>query len=98
MAKNINTESFLSGSGNKLTITKYFLYELSIYKIYKDRVECINNKFYASNNFISIKKDTKIYSYKNFKIAIYIDWIGAPKDYIEENNFTLIIPKNKKKK
>ena len=98
MAKNINTESYLSGTGSKLTVTNFFLYELSIYKIYKDRFECIDSKFYSTKKPLNIKKDIQIRKLKDYKIVIYIDWIGAPEEYIKNNNFKLSISKNKKKK
>lgn len=97
MAKNTHTDSYLSGTGSKISIMDSFVYELSVYKVFKDRAECLGSKYYSSPKELKIKKDCKIKKYKDFSICIYIDWIGAPKQYIVDNNLELIIPKTKKK-
>lgn len=98
MAKSTHTDNYLSGTGSKLSIMDSFVYELSVYKVFKDRAECLGSKYYSSPKELKIKKDSKVKKYKDFSICIYIDWIGAPKQYIIDNNLELIIPKTKKKK
>ena len=97
MAKNTHTDSYLTGTGSKISVADSFLYEVSVYKVYKDRFECLGSKYYSSNNYLNIKKSCKIKKYKDFNISIFVDWVGAPKEYIIENKFELIIPKTKKK-
>jgi hypothetical protein len=74
-----------------------FLYELTIYKIYKkdNRVELIYSKYYTCNKCL---KERSITSYdtnkKKAKIAYskLFTLVGAPKEYIES------LPKPIKKK
>lgn len=93
MAKIIHTDSFLTGTGDKVRPAKSFIYELSIYKIYKDRVELIESKYYSSENRLSLRKVDKIIKGKNYSLGVYIDWIGAPVEYIKNNNLKLISKK-----
>ena len=65
---------------------KKFLYEVCLYKDYKDRVELIDNRFYSSNNPISYNP------YKAIKMDGYvlvktISWLEAPLDYLISNGF-----------
>lgn len=65
---------------------KKFLYEVCLYKDYKDRVELVDNRFYSSNNPISYNP------YKAIKMDGYvlvktISWLEAPIDYLISNGF-----------
>ena len=97
MGKNTVTENYLTGTGDKISPANSFLYEISYYKVYKDRFECIGSKYISSVNRLNIKKSCKIKKNKLCNLCVYIDWVGAPIEYIKEQNFELIIPKTKKK-
>lgn len=84
MAKRIIQESYLSGT-ERIEITPYFLYEISEYYIYKDRVELINSEFKAYKHKLNLKK----WCIKNGNVVKYISWLGAPEEYIINNNLKL---------
>lgn len=76
---------------------KKFLYEVCLYKDYKDRVELVDNRFYSSNNPISYNP------YKSIKMDGYvlvktISWLEAPIDYLISNGFKEIEEDHNKKK
>ena len=65
-----------------------FLYELTIYKIYKkdNRVELIYSKYYKSNKLLQDKSIVDYYPNKKKAEIVYtkiFTLVGAPKDYIE---------------
>lgn len=81
-----------------LLVTDSFIYEISLYKIYKDRVELAGSQFYSANKKLSIKKETV---YKKVKDCVFmkcIEWVAAPRDFIKENNLNAIIPCRKLRK
>lgn len=97
MAKRTVQKTFPSGN-EYLLIADKFIYEVSIYKIFKDRVELAGTKLYSSNSKITIKKET---IYKKRKKCIFmksIEWIAAPKSFIEENHLNIIEPCQKLRK
>lgn len=73
----------------KLTEYPKFLYEVSLYKIWKDRAECVGNQFYIANKPLDIGKDTVIKKVEDYKLVKYITWLSAPLDYMLDNGFTL---------
>ena len=77
-------------TGYYITAGLYFLYEISIYRIFKDRAECLGSKFYKLKNPLNIKKKALYKRTSNCVYGKFIDWITAPEDYILNNNFKLI--------
>lgn len=71
-------------SGNNLEILPYFLYEVSIYEIMKKKVRLLNTRYYKSNKSLKIHNKDSIKKYANKLIVRYIDLIGAPKEYIDD--------------
>lgn len=78
-------------NGYEVEPMPFFLYEYSIYKYTKNGVELLYTKMYKSNKPIKVpepiyekrpKKDTRGYFYARF-----VDWLGAPMSYINENGF-----------
>lgn len=85
MAKRIPPISYLSGSGDRLEIADYYIYEVSVYKLFKGRSECLGSKFYKSNVCLQNTKPKILKKTKTFILIKYIDWIGAPEIYIKKN-------------
>lgn len=85
MAKRTVLPSYLSGT-ERIEITNTFVYEITVYKLYKDRAELVNSKFFSSPKKLNIKKDVKIIRKPDCVISKQIHWIGAPEDYILTNN------------
>lgn len=79
----------------------YFLYEVSVYKLAPNMACILGSKFFKSDKLLNIKKDVEYKKAKDFTIVRYIDLLGAPMSFIEENNlpiYELRKPFKKKKK
>lgn len=97
MAKRTIQKNSHSGN-NSLLVADSFIYEVSLYKIYKDRAELAGCQLYSSNTKITIKKETIYKRTKEFTLMKCIDWIAAPKDFIEQNNINILEPCQKIRK
>lgn len=90
---------YIDKEGNAVEPMSTFLYEMSIYKYTKaskkckGMVELIYTKLIKSDKAIKLpkplyekrpKKDTRGYFYAKF-----VDWLGAPLQYLIDNNFKL---------
>lgn len=82
----------------KLTVYPKFLYEVSLYKIWKDRAECIGYQFYASNTPLEIKKETISKKVEDYRLVKYITWLSAPLDYLVQNDYKLVTNENTRRK
>ena len=88
-----------SPSGDEsLLVADSFLYEVTLYKIYPDRVELAGSRLYSSGGKLDIQKDTLYKRTKEYTLMKCIDWIAAPKDFIEENHLNIIEPCQKLRK
>lgn len=79
----------------------YFLYEVSIYKITKSMACILDSKCFKSDKLLKIKKTVEHKKLKDYSIVRYINLLGAPIDFIKENNlpiYELRKPSKKKKK
>lgn len=83
MAKRTLQKNFRSGLENNIEPAKYFVYEVIIYKLFKDRVELIGNKLYSFKKELHIKKHTKYYKTKDYILMKSIDLLYAPQEYID---------------
>lgn len=81
---------YSTGTGYHITVGLYFLYEISIYRIFKDRAECLGSKFYKLKKPLCIKKKSLYKRDSNCVYGKFIDWITAPEEYIINNNFKLL--------
>lgn len=89
MAKHTPQATYLSQQGNKLTVSPNFVYEVSLYQIYKDRVEGVGNQFYAFDKPFT-SKEVIAKKYQDSVVVKFFTWLSAPLDYLVENNFKLI--------
>ena len=86
---------------NRIEPMPYFLYEVSIYKLTKNMACILDSKFYKSDKLLKIKKDVEYKKVKDGSIVRYVDLLGAPMEFIQENNlpiYELRKPSKKKKK
>lgn len=88
--KKVDIPEYLTDNGYIITAGSTFLYEVSVYKIYKKRAECWGSKFYKTNKPINIKKKDSYRRLNGFVIAKFIDWLEAPEEYIINNNLKLV--------
>lgn len=82
--------AYSTGTGYYIVEGPSFLYEISIYRIFKNRAECLDSKFITSSKPLKIVKNAIYKRYPNYTLAKFIDWLEAPIDYIKSNNFKLI--------
>ena len=68
----------------KLTVYPSFLYEVQLYLIRKDRVECVGSKFYTTDKPIKVRESQFIKVDDEITCAKYITWLAAPLDYRSE--------------
>ena len=97
MAKPTIPVSYRFGE-NRIEPMPYFLYEVSTYKITRDMAYLLNSKFFKSDKLLKIKRDIECKKVKNFRIIRFIELIGAPMKFIQENNFPIYETIKKKKK
>ena len=83
---------------HKLTVCPKFLYEVSLYKIWKDRAECVGCQFYASNTPLEVKKETISKKVEDYRLVKYITWLSAPLDYLVQNDYKLVTNENTRRK
>lgn len=84
------TQNVYSDKQYKLTEYPKFLYEVSLYKIWKDRAECVGSQFYVADTPLAIKKETISKKVEDYRLVKFITWLSAPLDYLMQNNFKLV--------
>ena len=103
MAKPTPITSYLTSDGSRIYPAPFFLYEVVTYKLFnekqakpsKGRMELVNSKFFKSSK--PLKLEYKIVRNKDYSLEMSITWIGAPMDYIRDNNLPIYDPKKKTK-
>ena len=85
-----STQNVYSNKQYKLTEYPKFLYEVSLYKIWKDRAECVGSQFYAADTPLTIVKETISKKVEDYRLVKFITWLSAPLDYLMQNNFKLV--------
>ena len=103
MAKPTPPTSYLTLDGSRIYPAPFFLYEVCTYKLFNDkqakpskgRAELIDSKFFKAS------KPLTTLGYKALKKQDYlleqtVTWIGAPMQYILDNNLPIYDPKKKK--
>lgn len=109
MAKRIQSQKGHSGDDFKLYSYKgsiiralpYFLYEVKVYKHSKLEFIVLGSKYYKSDSLLGIKFCNSVKYYDGYSIEHEMALIGAPEDFIKENNlqeYKPIVKKLKKKK
>lgn len=101
MAERTITTNYRFGE-NRIVAMPYFLYEVSVYKLSRNMACILGSKYFKSDKLLNIKKDVEyLKKTKDYNIVRYIDLLGAPMSFIEENNlpiYELRKPFKKKKK
>lgn len=106
MAKHILQTNDLSGTkyyiynDQKIEIFSCFIYEVCLYKYWKNGFCILSSKFYKSDKLLNIKKWRKYKYFKEYMLVQEIILVAAPYNFIKENNlpeYKPIIKKSKKK-
>lgn len=97
--KHINSEKSPLYVFENYTIVElpYYLYELSIYRAYKNRYECQGSKFLTSPKPLKFKPEIREKHDNYFEIKC-VDFLGAPIEFIKENNLPIYECKKRKRK
>lgn len=85
-----STQNVYSDKQYKLTEYPKFLYEVSLYKIWKDRAECVGSQFYVADTPLTIVEETISKKVEDYRLVKFITWLSAPLDYLMQNNFKLV--------
>lgn len=80
----------------KIVEFPYFIYELCVYKYWKNGFCILSTKFYKSDDLLNIKKQRKYKYFKEYMIEEEITLVAAPYNFIRENNLPEYKPKVKK--
>lgn len=84
MIKSIPVTTWRDEHFRDITVSKVFIYELTAYAHYKDRVELLGSKFISSSK--PLKERIQITKKIGYRIIRSIDLISAPLDYIFNNS------------
>lgn len=75
--------------GNPVEELPYFLYEVSLYKIEKNRANILCSKYYSSDKLLNVKEIEVIKRFKNYTLERFITLLGVPLEFIKENNLSI---------
>ena len=87
--KDSNTEPIYDYEGSRVTITPFFLYEISIYEVTPNRFDIRSNKFYASKKILDIPELTVLKTTKDYILEREVVLLGVPTEFIEENKLPI---------
>lgn len=96
MVKPLIQNIYVSGE-LKLTACPKFLYEVSLYKIWKDRSESHGSKFFASEQPLKFEEIVSV-RIEDYRLVKYIAWLSAPLDYMLSNGFELYDENDRKRR
>lgn len=85
-------------NGEKITISPFFIYEVDLYRVSKNRANVISTRCYKSNKLLNVKDVEIVRYFSSFTIERYITLLSAPLSFIKENNLPLYIKKHERKK
>lgn len=71
----------------RVEVMPYFLYEVCIYKITKNRAVLLESKFYKSDKYLNCKSEIKRYS--NFSIVKSADLLAVTEEFVKENKLPI---------
>lgn len=83
----------------QIEVLPYFLYEVSVDKLWKNGFCCLKSRFFKSDKFLKIKNTEEIKYFDGYSIVRSITLLGAPYSFIKEHNLPIykLYSKNNKK-
>lgn len=97
MGKHISQVNDLFGyKGELISVAPTFIYELCVYKYWKNGYCILGSKLYKSNKLLNVEKNFIIKKYEDCTIVKEINLIGAPQSFV--NQLEVYKPKKKLKK
>lgn len=82
--------------GYQLIVLPYFLYEVDVYRTWKNGFALVKSRLFKSNKFLNIKNYVEIKHYDGHNLERSINLIGAPMSFIKEKKLPLYRQKTKK--
>lgn len=83
--------------GSQITVNPhYYIYEVELWRISKNRANIIKSKLYRSNKFLKVKDIEILREYETFTIERWITLLEAPIEFIKENNLQIYNKKSKR--
>ena len=103
MAKPTPPTSYLTSDGSRIYPASAFIYEVTTYKLFnhkqavpsKGRAELVNSKFFKSSKPLTTL-DYRIIKRQEYTLEQTVVWLGAPIQYILDNNLPIFDQKKKK--
>lgn len=87
MKKHINQMCYLSGEGDLIKVSNKFIYNVEVYKIYKNGFNLVSSSCISIIDNTNIKLSTISKSDSGETIVKNFELIGAPEDYLIQNNY-----------
>ena len=84
--------------GSRIEVLPYFLYEVCINKYWKYGFCVLGSRFFKTDKLLHIKHKNLLKCYKDHTIEKEIFLVGAPYEFIRENNLPVYEPNIKNKK
>lgn len=84
-------------NGRLIEELPYFLYEVCIYKISKNSANMLSSRYYIANKLLKVEENKITNKFKNFIIQRFINLLGVPKYFIEDNNLKIHEIKKRKR-
>lgn len=75
--------------GGQIEVLPYFLYEVSIDKVWKNGFCNLKNRFFKSDRFLRVVLTEDIRRYNEYSIVRSVTLLGAPYGFIKENNLPI---------
>ena len=81
---------------SQIEVLPYFLYEVSVDKLWKNGFCCLKSRYFKSNKFLKVKGE-EIKYFDGYSIVRSIILLGTPYSFIKEHNLPIYKLKDKKK-
>lgn len=89
ITKRPSIPQFINLEGNKIIISKRFVYEVTKYLYIDNRAEYVEGRIFESDKYLKDKCEVKYFPNKKNKqyvVELSLTMLSAPLDYINENS------------
>lgn len=84
--KDLSGTNYYSYKGEIVELSPTFLYEISLYKLWKGGAASLGTKYYKADHLLNIKKSLEIKELEDGHIEKSITLVGVPQEFINEYN------------
>lgn len=89
ITKKPTVPQFINLEGNKIIVSKRFVYEVTKYLYIDNRAEYVAGRIFESNKYLKDKCELKYFpdkKHKQYVVEVSLTMLSAPLDYINNNN------------